>query len=191
MIPSLSEILYAVFGAWRLARRDSGGLQQFDVTPAGFYRSFFAAVLILPVYVATLLLGWSDDPPAAEPLRIFLVYATAYVTGWVAFPVIVYGICDAMGKSQSYTTLIVALNWSSLIYLPGYLLITLLVQVDLVWLEALGGFLAIIYLLWVLYYHWFIARSALQVSTAAAAGIIFVEMAIDLTIQSITASLLG
>ena len=56
---------------------------------------------------------------------------------------------------------------------------------------ALGRFLAIIYLLWVLYYHWFIARSALQVSTAAAAGIIFVEMAIDLTIQSITASLLG
>ena len=48
MIPSPLEIAYGIYGAWRLARLDVTGMEVFDRTVAGFWKSFFAAVLVAP-----------------------------------------------------------------------------------------------------------------------------------------------
>ena len=41
---SLREVITALYGAYRLARFDPGGLGFYEVTVQGFWRSFFAAV---------------------------------------------------------------------------------------------------------------------------------------------------
>ena len=43
MIPSLHEIFYGVFGAWRLFRLDPKAMAYFDNSVEGFWKSFFAA----------------------------------------------------------------------------------------------------------------------------------------------------
>ena len=50
MIPSTTEIAYAFYGAWRLAHLDASGLKYFDTSLDGFWKSFFAAVLVAPAY---------------------------------------------------------------------------------------------------------------------------------------------
>ena len=50
------EVVAALYGAYRLARFDPSGLALFDATIAGFSRSFFAAVLVAPVYLVLLLI---------------------------------------------------------------------------------------------------------------------------------------
>ncbi len=44
------EAIVSLYGAWRLARLDRRGFEVFDQTPAGAIRSFFAAVLVAPMY---------------------------------------------------------------------------------------------------------------------------------------------
>ncbi|MDX2142565.1 MAG: hypothetical protein SFV19_04360 [Rhodospirillaceae bacterium] len=51
MIPSLREIVYGVFGAWRLARLDRSAMVHFDRTVEGFWKSFFAAAIVAPAYL--------------------------------------------------------------------------------------------------------------------------------------------
>jgi len=50
-VPSAREMMYALYGAYRLARFDAGGMRYFDASIDGFWRSFFAAVLIAPFYL--------------------------------------------------------------------------------------------------------------------------------------------
>ena len=56
MIPSVTEIAYALYGAWRLARLDSGGMGYFDRSIAGFWKSFFAALLVAPGHILLLVI---------------------------------------------------------------------------------------------------------------------------------------
>ena len=44
----VSDLAAGLRGALRLARFDARGLEQFDNTPRGFWRSFVVALLILP-----------------------------------------------------------------------------------------------------------------------------------------------
>ena len=56
MIPTAGETLRALYGAYRLARLDAGGMAYFDSSIGGFWRSFFAAVLVVPFYALLLVM---------------------------------------------------------------------------------------------------------------------------------------
>ena len=112
MIPSRQEIAYRVYGAWRLARADAKGAQYFDESPAAALRSFFAAVLVAPAFLATLAL-LRTEPPPAEPLAIGLVIALGYSLLWTVYPVIVYRICQVIDREQAFFRYLSADNWSS------------------------------------------------------------------------------
>ena len=45
------EVTAALYGSWRLARLDPGGMAYFNRTVEGFWNSFFAAVIVAPGYI--------------------------------------------------------------------------------------------------------------------------------------------
>ena len=47
-MPSQREIIAALFGSWRLMRFDADGMNWFDFSSAGFWRSFYAALPAAP-----------------------------------------------------------------------------------------------------------------------------------------------
>ncbi len=55
-MPSLGEVAAALFGAWRLMRFDKGGMAWFDVSIAGFWRSFLAAEIDATFYYVLIAL---------------------------------------------------------------------------------------------------------------------------------------
>ena len=81
-MPPAHDIAAALYGAYRLARYDVSGHKYFDVSNAGFWRSFFAAVLIAPFYFVLLNLQFAEfsDVPA---IRFFALESIAYVIAWV------------------------------------------------------------------------------------------------------------
>ena len=97
-MPSFRDIVYGIYGAWRLARLDPGAMTHFDRTVEGFWNSFFAAVIVAPGYALIILFDLAQVEVEAGALRIFLVQLLAYTTGWVAFPVVVHHVCEAIGK---------------------------------------------------------------------------------------------
>ena len=67
----------SIYGAYRLARLDAAGMSYFDTSVAGFWRSFFAAVIIAPFYAMLLAIRFPIIAADADPTR-FVLYE-AYV----------------------------------------------------------------------------------------------------------------
>ncbi len=190
-MPSYRDIVYGIYGALRLARLDSGAMSYFERTPAGFWKSFFAAVIVAPGFAIIIAyeLGQAEIELEAGALRVLLVETLAYVLGWVAFPVLVHQICEATGRRDAYIGYIVAFNWSKVIQMA-----VLLPSIGLIALGAPNGDggwllrLAVSFL--ILFYEWFITRTALSVTAMGAVGFVVLDFVIDRIIYMTTLGML-
>lgn len=175
----------AVAGALALARFDRKGMEHFDLSYDGFWRSFLAVLLTLPVAIATAVL-W---PAALERLaEVDPQYASAaksvprnmagfavtkmvsFVAGWVFFPLAMIWIARMLNLGSRYVPLVVAFNWSRIV--TGYALIVPLVLFG----TGLAGaeFFALLQLAVYAYigaYRWFVIRCSTGVPGMTAFGL--------------------
>ena len=179
----------ALYGAYRLARADTNGLSYFDNSTAGFWRSFFAAVLIAPLFLILLIIRFSVDDIGANVVRFYTVEAIAYVIGWVLFPLVVFYLVETLGKQERYVGFIIAYNWAAVLQNGFYLPFAILFQLGLIPGEA-AGLLNLLLLGIVLAYTWFVAKSALDISGAVAGGIIILDVGLWVALTVITESFL-
>jgi hypothetical protein len=190
----LREIAAGLYGAYRLAHLDTGGMAWFDKTLSGFWKSFFAALLAAPLYALFTALNLPDDT-AKEPLetagraRVFLIEALTYVIGWVLFPLVMIRITDLLQRQQEYLRFIVAYNWAGVLQIAIFLPVAALTVSGLLPLAG-GNFLSTIVLFAILYYQWFITRTALRVGVAAAVAIVCLDMALSILVTGISSIIL-
>ncbi|MHA1152369.1 MAG: hypothetical protein ACTSQ7_06825 [Alphaproteobacteria bacterium] len=188
-MPSYRDIVYGIYGALRLARLDAGAMSYFERTPAGFWKSFFAAVIVAPGFAIIIAYEFAQIEIEAGALRVFMVETLAYVLGWAVFPVLVHQICEVIGKRAAYIGYIVAFNWSKVVQM-----VVFLPCIGLIALGALpgdsGSLLLLAVTLLILGYEWFITRTALAVTAMGAAGFVVLDLVIDLVIRRITIGML-
>ena len=191
MIPSRQEIVYRVYGAWRLARFDAKGVQFFDATPEAALRSFFAAALVAPAFVISQLLvsSGAEVKSDASSVAVFLVFALEYCLLWVVPPVIVYRVCQLVGRETVFFRFLSASNWSSVVTVHLQLAFTLL-GAGAVLPETLAPLLAFVLYAYVICYQWFVARHCLDVSALASVGFVALQFFIGLIIETISLSLI-
>lgn len=190
MIPSAVEISYGLYGAWRLARLDPAGMGFFDQSIEGFWKSFFAAVLVAPAHILIFLLQLAELKVSAGPLHIVAVESLIYVISWLAFPFVVFYLAQTLGRAREYRGFVVAYNWAQVIQLLLVLPVSLVVA---------GGWLPdpIAYLLYigmlaaVLGYEWFIARTALTLSGSGAAGVVALAFVLAATANRFGLAMIG
>jgi hypothetical protein len=182
--PSLTEISMALQGSIQLARLDAGGLKLFNRTPAGFWRSFFAAILTAPLRVYMVLLA--RQIPDTDPLRVITVETISYVISWLIYPFAMLIVVDLIGRRERYFDYMVAYNWASI---PQNVLQVLVITIAVA-SPPLGGLLFLIVIVSLLVYQWFIARSALLISSTVAVALALFEFALGLALDRITQALL-
>ncbi len=179
-----AEVTRAVYGAWRLALFDRRGLDFFDGTVEAYWKSFYAAAIVAPAYALLLVLRLGEVGTPASPVAIAAVETLAYIIGWVAFPLIMIYVCDRIGRFDRYLRYIVAHNWSNVMQVAVFLLVTILAK------GFLGGgqavFLGLAATLAILFYQWFIARAALEVSGGGAAAIVGLDLMISILINLVS-----
>jgi hypothetical protein len=186
-MPDREEVLSALYGAYRLARFDVSGMTYFHLTVEGFWRSFFAAVLVAPAYA--ILVG-INAPAGAEDFNIaslFLTEGAAYVLAWCAFPIAALVLTRLLGLDRNYVALIVAHNWSAVLQAAAFLAVLLL---GLVLPEAPGRWLVALTTGALLVYQWFVIRTALQTSGLVALMLLLVDLVITSMISAGTDRLL-
>ncbi len=183
-MPNLRDIVYGLFGAWRLARLDRTAMTYFDRTPEGFWKSFFAAAIVAPGFALLVILDPAIQDSQAVWLRLLLVHATAYVIRWTAYPVAVHQICALIGKERAFIGFIVAFNWANVIQIAFFLPVVGIIVSGL--LPAGVGLLvnALAHLL-ILGYQWFVTRTALEVGAGAAAGLVALDLVIGFMTQGV------
>ncbi len=188
-MPSYRDIVYGIYGAWRLARLDAGAMRYFDRTQEGFWKSFFAAVIVAPGYAIIVTYELVQGEIEAGALRLILVETLGYGLSWIAFPVIVHQICETIGKRETYIGYIVAFNWSQAIQMAVFLPVIGLIALGVLPGDS-GSVLHWIVLILILSYEWFVTRTALGVTAAGAVGFVVLDLVINLIIEMITFGML-
>jgi len=173
---TLTEIGPAVFGAWRLARRDPNGMRYFDTSLAGFWRSFYVAVLAAPFNGLLIWFNLSGTgvKVGGDWVHIIAGETISYVISWTAFPLAMFYLSEAIGRRDKYLGFIVAYNWATIVQLA-----IILPPAFLYWTGVLPHLLGALLLtaanIALLLYEWFIVRTALSLSGLAAAGVVALD----------------
>jgi hypothetical protein len=179
-MPGREEVLRSIYGAYLLARMDVSGMGLMNLTVEGFWRSFFAAVLVAPGYVLLVAHRLMTRPESIDAGWAFLVHALAYVIGWAAFPVIALVLTFLLSVSRNYVALIVAVNWAAVIQVVGFLIV---IAATLVLPSLLAGMLLAVVTIAILVYQWFVTRTALQTSGGIAFALVLVDLAVNTAIN--------
>jgi hypothetical protein len=175
-----------VAGGFMLARGRADGMALIDVSPAGAWTSFVALWLCLPGYVALRLL--SDTGPVDDALRLVAAETIGYVLGWFAFPLLMVGIAEGMGRRERFAPFVAAWNWSKVPQLVAMLAATMIGAIGVLPAPVLDV-LAIVALFYVVWIAWFAARTALAVTGGRAAFVVVMDMMLGLFITGLTITL--
>lgn len=184
-MPDQQEVLRSIYGAYRLARLDRSGMGQFNLSVEGFWGSFFAAILVAPGYALLVAQDLMIHPEELNPVWAFVVETVAYCIGWAAFPLVAIVLTHLLGLSRNYSAMIIAANWAAVIQIGVFLVAIGLGYI----LPGFGGLVVTIATGAILFYQWFVIRTALDTSGGIALVLVlidlFVNSAINLTAESL------
>ena len=186
---SVQELSSSIYGAWRLARVDSAGMNWFNHSIEGFWRSFLVALLVAPLLAPALvfhLMGSTGDLDIGATLTIELV---SYALRWIVYPIAALLVCRLMTLTDNYVSYIIAYNWSHVV--PAVLILPIV-------LPAIFGLLprgvvefALLAVTFAVFgYRWFIARVALGADALTAAAFVILEVILELLLYGATKKLL-
>ncbi|MGD9507139.1 MAG: hypothetical protein AB7X49_01080 [Geminicoccaceae bacterium] len=186
-MPTWPEIVRSVDAALRLARGDASAVGRLDLSVDGFWKSFAAALVVLPAYILVLLVLFRLAGWPAEPWATAFTEGLGYVIGWLAFPLAAIPLTRLLGLSERYVPLIVANNWSTVIQVAVYtavVLLGLILPLPMRTTSLLTATLAI------LVYQWFVIRSALGTTSGIAAGLVVIDLLLSVTVSRVLDGLL-
>jgi hypothetical protein len=179
------EVVYGLYGAYRLCRFDPQGVGFLNDTIEGFWRSFFSAVLVAPIHFVIVIVDLQAIDVQAGLPRVVIIEALSYLILVFAFPLAMYYLCRMLDRQREYITYIVAYNWAGVLLAVLMLPFILLDASDLLPGPLINGAeIVVTALSFVLL--WYIARTTLRVSGAAAAGFVTIDFVISIIVRAIT-----
>lgn len=185
---STREVLTALYGALRLARFDPSGLDFFDRTETGFWRSFFAAGLIAPFYLMLISIRYSGMTETVSFAHFLAVETIAYVIAWVAFPLLMASLTRNLGREEHYIRTIVAYNWAAVWQNALYMPVAML-SVGGVLSTANANVLGLLALALIVIYVWFVIKTGLKVSGGMAAAIVGIDFFLSIAINTVASGM--
>jgi hypothetical protein len=185
-MPPFAEIRHYFEGAWRLAKGDTGGMAHFDFSADGFWRSFWAIVVVAPGYAILVADQYirRGEPVAFWPT--FTAETLSYLLGWAAFPILAIWLTRMFGVAERYVPLIVALNWSSMVQIAA---LVVPIALGAMLSAAMVEFLLMILTGAVLFYHAFIIKTALDCTVGTAVTFLAADLVAVMLVNGLIFSL--
>lgn len=185
---SPADIAGALHGLSRVLRFDKEGFEYFDASAQGLLKSFWLAVVLLPLFLIGVGLDLalaSDADAVSHPVRHVIVKVIAYVIDWVAFPLAILALSDTLGLGSRVFHFLVPYNWFC--FVVWHVVIPLKVVVDLGLLTTeLNASLSLTTIIMAMIYWAFLAREGLRVSWWSAVGVVVLVLIIDIFIEGLT-----
>lgn len=182
MLPSLFEILKALYGVFLLSRLHPAASGLFDRTVDGFWKSLFAAVLVLPPHIL-MTMRIVEEAPEHVPYGFgdAITDLLIYVIVWLAFPVLMIPVTKVIGRDERFLDYIVPYNWAMVPV--GYLLgvVTTLGTFGFVTRDTEINLFVIAYAVVALFLAE-LARRQLQVGPFLAFGVVMLDITFNVVV---------
>ena len=177
-------------GAFMLARGQAHGLMLVEDTTLGARRSFLAAAICLPAFLALRLMAWSEGGAPARGVAFALVAELAsYTIAWVGFALASLPMAQAAGRGKEWAHFLAAWNWGNVVQYAVLLTLTVPAMLGLPTTLAYGlGLAAFGYALWL---EWFIAKEALKIPGLRAVIFVLLDLLLGVFINGFVAKLTG
>jgi hypothetical protein len=176
---------WALTGAAKLARFDASGVSYFDVSIAGFWRSFWAAVIVAPFFGMLLILRHLDAGSAGVFLHHLSIEFLTYVIAWVLFPLVMVSVTRMLGCTQHFISFVVAYNWCGVIQNGVYLPIAIFAHTGALSPGTANG-LGLVAIAWVLAFTFFVARTTLKLPAGTAFAIVVLDLVLGLILDTVS-----
>jgi len=183
-MPSRREIIAALFGSWRLMRFDADGMNWFNLTIQGFWRSFFAALPVAPFFALLVYFDFRRQTDPVDVGREMFVTIVVYAVGWTIVPVIMVLVTKLLGTGRNFVPMMVAYNWTTVPQIIIQALAALPGAIGLISVELSGAVLFTV-VIYILVFEWFVIRIALQTTAMTAAGIVLLLETVGVLINLI------
>lgn len=180
MSVDLAYVNRSVDAAFALVMRDRRAWDKFDISVEGFYRSFAAFFVVLPMNIIADIIATQVNaadrlkqgkPPLEQVYGIAdaIFSSVALCVQWTIFPLAMIMVLRFLGLSHRYTPLIIAHNWGTIVVylfnMPAFLLFAAgFISAD----DAIT--LNLITLVFTLYYRYYTAETALDAGWSVAAS---------------------
>ncbi len=129
MLPIVREIEQAAIGCWSIVRGSEAGAQRFDLSIAGFWRSFRWAFVLAAFDAIDAWSGHSqltageETAGSGSAVWLLIVTALASLLTFCGFPAIVAILAKPMALSKSFAAYIIVRNWLTVfLMLPVYVI---------------------------------------------------------------------
>lgn len=186
-----TEIKNAMEGNFLLAKRDLTGLNYFDKSIDGFWRSFEVIFLIAPFYFLYSLqefqIGQEIFPreiATALNLNFFISKSLLLVIDWLVFPITMIFVCRLLALWPKYMAFITVYNWTSLFVILALCPVAFLYITGVLSAHTAATF-NMISVGFVLYYRWYVARNVLETSATTTSLIIAFDLVLSMLVHGL------
>lgn len=178
-----SPTLRALRGGFRLCQFDAESFEHFDASVAGFWHSFRAALICLPLHLGVVHLVTLEQD--AGPLTI-VNYALVFFIQWLAWPLAAKFLAERYDSSRNFLRYAVAYNWMNA---PQIALFSAVVLFGLSGrVPAAGAQLMVMAcFIYVLVVKGWVAQRGLDCSGGRAAVMVVADVLINLLIAGVVA----
>lgn len=181
---SARHLASSLYGLWLLLRWDASGFGYFERNFGGFWRSYFVAFTLAPLYLAHSVAAFDATTAKESMAHHFASEAVAYVLSWTVFPFAMMHVTRLLQRELRFFDYFVAYNWFQLAIGLVLLPILLLADVGLMTPES-AVFLNFIILGVFFAYGVFIARHGLDVTLATGVGIVLFDTVLSMIVRQI------
>lgn len=180
----IAHMRRSIDAAFRLALRDQRAWSGFDLTAEGFFRSFTAVLIVMPLNIlidifATNVAARKRIAEGGTVTGTYdvsdAVFSTIAMCGeWLIFPIVMVFVLRFIGLAHRFSALIIAHNWATvvvaLVNIPAFALGSMgLLSPDLTF------DITFIVLGLTLYYRFYIAQTALDAGWGTAGSITLLD----------------
>jgi hypothetical protein len=177
-------------GAFLLARGRADGLarvQRDSAPPVGVeraaIRSFWAVAISAPALVGMRLIDWTASGTPAQPLHALALDLLVFVVGWTGYAVLSRAVVERLGRARRWAGYLTVWNWCNVVQYVLLLVGSLPVLFHAP--EPVSQAAALVVLGWALWLEWFATRLALDLSGAAAAGLVMLDLSVGLLLAAV------
>ncbi len=180
-----ASVLAGLQGALLLARGRADGVGYVSDDMHAATRSFWAAAIAAPLFLALLELGWIESGYPADPAHAAVLELLSYVIGWAGYALLSRPIVAAVRRAQHWPRFIAVWNWCNV------------VQYAMLLAATLPGVLGAPYWLnetaqlvgqgWALWLEWFAIRMTLGVGGVQAGVVMAPDVLLGLLLAALVA----